>query len=661
MSKPYAEAASTYYDLGWSPLPVVGKGGNLPRDYTGRDGVSVSAGRMDEWIADRGEDNVCLRVPHGVVGIDVDGYDAKQGPATLKKAIAKWGGLPATYVSSSRRPSDVRSGIYWFTVPVGIEFPGVLKIDGTSDIEFIQRHHRYAVAWPSIHPDTGNQYRWYSPEREQMDTPPAPDDFPALPQAWVEALGREAVKVAKHEPVPVAEVRADPQQWDRAVAEAFHELVAIADAPAGSRHDSMLAVVAELCRQERRGMAGATTALEMGANTWESLMGDERGGYGLAAKEYADALAGGRKLVATTPTTAVDEASLAWLQEWEPPTTQSEEAVATESDEGLELPAPSPSPGGWITEALLDDEAITNVPEPEPLVPGWLFRRSFAALSAPPKTGKTFIALDLALALATGTRWVGGNIPRQGRVLYIIGEGVSGVGQRVRAWKQEHPNASANGWIDFVPTAVQLKEREQAHLLLELAAARDYDLIVIDTLARASVGAEENSAKEMGQIIAVLDKLKEVSGACVLVVHHTGKDASRGLRGSSAIGGALDTSIVCEGDTANLWIKTDFQKDIDGSAAFQVTFKKVGTSIVPVPASAGLERSDGEQRALEVLMWGGAAISRSEWQRQCIARGMSDTDAYDSIGALILSGMATPVGQGYRPLHDTRPVPPEAL
>ena len=91
---------------------------------------------------------------YGLIGIDVDAYDAKTGGRTLKEAESRWGPLPPTWRSTARVDDDV-SGIRVFRVPVGVFFRSVIQFKNLelADIEIIQPHHRYVTAWPSIHPE----------------------------------------------------------------------------------------------------------------------------------------------------------------------------------------------------------------------------------------------------------------------------------------------------------------------------------------------------------------------------------------------------------------------------------------------------------------------------------------------------------------------------
>lgn len=231
---------------------------------------------------------------------------------------------------------------------------------------------------------------------------------------------------------------------------------------------------------------------------------------------------------------------------------------------------------------LLTERDLNSLVPPEPLIEGWLFRNTLAFLTGPPKKGKTFIALDMAMAVANGVDWVGGTNTSQGKVLYVLGEGTAGLPKRVSAWRcAKGIPLGDDESILWLKRAAQLKDKGELAELIEICEMHRPDLVVIDTFARSAVGVEENSAKEVGEVIAGLDEIKFRTGACVLVVHHSGKDVGRGARGSSALGGAWDTSILVDGDTKVMTLRNDQQKDVEAAEPIGIAFDNIAGSIVP--------------------------------------------------------------------------------
>lgn len=169
-----------------------------PTGYTGRAGKFADADDLAAWLADSKyrEGNIAIRVGNvleidgarmEVIGIDVDHYGDKRGGDELKQLEEKLGVLPQTWCSTAR--SDGVSGIRFFLVPHGFGYKG----KAGEAIDIVQRVHRYAVVYPSWHPDTKRQYFWYEPGKpldgqQVSDTIPDARDLAVLPDAWVEFL-----------------------------------------------------------------------------------------------------------------------------------------------------------------------------------------------------------------------------------------------------------------------------------------------------------------------------------------------------------------------------------------------------------------------------------------------------------------------------------------
>ena len=205
---PYRDAAPVYRDAGWSgviPLPYASKRLEL-KGWTGHGGAWPSFADVQAWCdsdaPDEGGGNIALRLPADVIGIDVDAYSGKKGGDTFAKAVAKWGELPATWISTAR--DDGVSGIRLFRIPDGLRWPGELG----PHVEIIQVGHRYLVVWPSVHPDTGGRYRWIRPDGLTSTVPPGPDDLPELPEAWVAGITRgELAEEVRHADLSDPQVR----------------------------------------------------------------------------------------------------------------------------------------------------------------------------------------------------------------------------------------------------------------------------------------------------------------------------------------------------------------------------------------------------------------------------------------------------------------------
>jgi hypothetical protein len=170
--------------------------------------------------------------------------------------------------------------------------------------------------------------------------------------------------------------------------------------------------------------------------------------------------------------------------------------------------------------------------------------KGVAAVYGPSGSGKSFLVMDLAMALAEGaSAWFGHRL-KAAPVAYVALEGQGGLRQRVKAWEVRHGRPAPNS-IRFLLSGYNLLDRPSGERLAEeiLETLGPGAVVVIDTLNQASPGADENSSQDMGHIIANAQKLADLIGGLVILVHHTGKDAARGLRGHSSLLAALDAAV----------------------------------------------------------------------------------------------------------------------
>jgi len=183
------------------------------------------------------------------------------------------------------------------------------------------------------------------------------------------------------------------------------------------------------------------------------------------------------------------------------------------------------------------------------LIQDVLPRRGFSALFGPPGSFKSFVALDIAHSVATGTAWMGKEVSVPGAVLYICGEGHGGVGARIRACRLHHktePGAKVYVIRHQLNLRSSKEDIQQLHLAITNLVQREeirFELVQVDTLARAFGGGNENDSSDMGAFIASLSKIQRLLDCALQIVHHVGKDITKGLRGHSSLLGALDTEL----------------------------------------------------------------------------------------------------------------------
>jgi hypothetical protein len=219
---------------------------------------------------------------------------------------------------------------------------------------------------------------------------------------------------------------------------------------------------------------------------------------------------------------------------------------------------------GAISLDQLDDPGV----EHDWLVSGWLSSGDRSMLVGDSKAGKTFLALEIALCIAFG-RDLFGLKTRPGGVIYQVGEGLGGVKKRLRAWR-EHYKADFTREVPFrlLQRSIDIyRDFDMVDALIEeiLAHAATWDVplrfIAIDTLAKASIGADENLVKDMGIVFNNVEKINQKTGAHVMLVHHLTKGGV--VRGSTSMYAGVEQVLLLTRDEQTL-IRTlclDKQKD----------------------------------------------------------------------------------------------------
>lgn len=293
----YADGIVGYAQAGWPciiPVPPLDKF-PPPVGYTGAAGRDTDPLQLVAFATTHADYSIALRMPDGVIGIDVDHYDkaveqpdgstktvSKRGADTLAGYEAKWGALPATWSSTARGTTEGPgpSRILFFRVPP--QRYGT-KLDG--DVEIIQRHHRYAVVAPSVHHSTGTAYGWYDPAGLVSELPPKPIELPELPQGWVTGL----LETATDQGPAASDPMAGQHLLDQLVVDDRDEcadvtgarLLALeqtARAGQGSRHDTMTARIHHLVQLGAHGHTGVGTAIaELHAIWLQQTAGEDRG------------------------------------------------------------------------------------------------------------------------------------------------------------------------------------------------------------------------------------------------------------------------------------------------------------------------------------------------------------------------------------------------
>lgn len=263
---------------------------------------------------------------------------------------------------------------------------------------------------------------------------------------------------------------------------------------------------------------------------------------------------------------------------------------------------------------VLTPADIAALPPVRWRVRGVLPADGIAALFGASGAGKSFLALDLLGNVASGGDWFGCRVT-PAPVLYLGLEGEAGISQRIQAHQMKHGALAAG--FNFILQGLDIRNAGDRADLIAAARAAGYSdgVLCIDTLNRAAPGADENDSAAMGEIIAAAKALQSELGGLVLLIHHTGKDASKGLRGHSSLHAALDAALEVTRDGDRREWRTAKAKDgNDGlSHPFRLEVIDLGTDsdgeeitsccIVPEESTGDMVRrvlppKSGNQRAI---------------------------------------------------------------
>lgn len=204
------------------------------------------------------------------------------------------------------------------------------------------------------------------------------------------------------------------------------------------------------------------------------------------------------------------------------------------------------------------------------IIKGVLPQAGLAVVYGASGSGKSFAVLDMGFAIARGEPWRGKRV-KQGRVAYIAAEGAEGFRKRLAAYAIHHSVDLATvpmSVLDGAPNLMELKDAKD--LAAGVMASGGADVIIVDTFAQTTPGANENAGEDVGKALGHCKRLHELTGALIVLIHHSGKDASKGARGWSGLRAACDAEleVVREGDARALRLS----KNKDGEDGLQWGF-----------------------------------------------------------------------------------------
>lgn len=208
-------------------------------------------------------------------------------------------------------------------------------------------------------------------------------------------------------------------------------------------------------------------------------------------------------------------------------------------------------------------------------VKGFLPKAQSGILFGPSGSGKSFLTFDMCAAIARGLEFWNGRRITKGRVVYLVAEGVAGFRQRLKAYRAEHGVDTSEIDMMIIAGVVPnvLDEGSVARLKKDLKTFGPFDLIVFDTFARVTAGANENSGEQMSMAIQNCEEIGRSCGAMTLLVHHSGKDDSKGSRGWSGLMSAVDVELEVKRDKHGDQRSVTSSKMKDGEDRISYGFK----------------------------------------------------------------------------------------
>ncbi|RYD86028.1 MAG: hypothetical protein EOP84_00440 [Verrucomicrobiaceae bacterium] len=536
------DAAKSYASAGWAVLPCE-PNGKAPLTRRGYLDASTSSDKIDQWWDSTPDANIGLVPPRGFFFLDVDVSKGKQGEQNLRALEDKHGSVPTDVVSLTGGGGRH----ILLKLPRAHEAPPAI---GRLDID-IKGAKGYVIAPPSLHPN-GKEYRWdgFSPEsfgETLKATREAPDwlwelkghngDRPAQRHAK-SPLGEygpsEVEEILRWLPVSWSDNYAD---WIRVGQALFHQF------------------------------SGSAVGLELWL-AWSSR------------SDHHDPVDDPDRWL-TFGKNSENEITLATLiraamEQGYEPTHVGRRSLSEMFQDISDANKLHDGKRGALTFHTVEE--IDGLPEPYDFIRHTLFDNQLVVVFGEPGTGKSFFVLDMCARVALGMPWFSKNTEKR-LAVYIALEGTGGLRRRLWAWRKKNecdapPISFATG---FFPLGDGEAARRELINHVQKVGAK---IVVIDTLARAMPGKNENAPEDMGAAIAGADQIRRSTGATVVLVAHSGKDSSRGVRGHSSLKGAADVEIELSRKGELRWATVTKSKDGVEGGKFHFQLAGVDTGLL---------------------------------------------------------------------------------
>ena len=522
-SDSFKTVAESYRRIGYTPIPI--QPGTKRPAINWRDALTWDDAKYKQLEDDpRAEHWGVGIVTAGLAVLDVDAAaDHKtdaDGITAFQRLNNELGELPPTYTNTARG-ADSRSRHYLFRLPEQYQgkklhspAPGIdLRTDGGQ-----------ILVWPSKHPDTQTSYQWYDEQGKESGAPD-PNSLPELPEAWCEKLATPQSKTATRQAPSLPELlkrtpNATTEGTCGYVNTAYRKWEANPQAK-GSRHDTARDAIHKLALAHHEGHKGAIQAIHAIQEQYPPMVADSRaGGLGEALREVQGMIDGVADAINSTPA-RIDPCTTYTST----PAMQRKSERETVSFTMTELMDMQFKPIQWLIPELLAMGTILLV--------------------APPKKGKSWLALELAYQIAIGGKAFGTIPVPQRPVLYMaLEDGPRRLQGRLRALDCTRPTDQLR-FITATDDIAAVIER----FLTEHADHQP--LVILDTLAKYTsmfaTNPTQNAYERDYKIVGDLQRQVLDTEGSLLLIHHTNKnrfgDMVDAVSGTNGIAAAPDTII----------------------------------------------------------------------------------------------------------------------
>jgi len=312
-------------------------------------------------------------------------------------------------------------------------------------------------------------------------------------------------------------------------------------------------------------------------------------------------------------------------------------------------------PVSYPVSVAFADELPERYDPPDELVEGVLTSGDGSVLYGDANSGKTFAVIDMAAAVARGVPWLGRRT-EAGLVVYLAAESPASVRGRLQAYQKHHGCKVPNFAIVQSPIDLFDGEADTNRVItlvqqLERQFSRKVRLIVGDTLARLSAGANENAGQDMGLVVRRFDRIRTECKAHFLLIHHSGKAAAAGARGWSGVRAAVDTEIEISDSPAGRCLEITKQRDLPSKGeriGFRLDVVTLGhtkwgepaTSCVVVAADAPVKQAkaiklgETQQAVMALLRGAGKNMKVREIAEALAEQEITRTSVYNAVNRL---------------------------